>query len=38
MGVGDTFLDCNGSSTFSSRVVIDPIKMVIWNKKPLVWF
>jgi hypothetical protein len=38
MVLRDGSSDCNGSSNFSSRVAIDLIKVVIWNKEPLMRF
>jgi hypothetical protein len=36
MVMGNTFSNCNGSSAFFAREAISPIKVVIWNKEPLV--
>jgi hypothetical protein len=38
MTVRDAFPNCNGSSAFSAREAVGPIKMVIWNKEPLMKF
>jgi hypothetical protein len=38
MTVGDAFSNCNGSSAFSARVAVDSIKVVFWNKEPLMSF
>jgi hypothetical protein len=38
MVMGNAFCNCNGSSAFSYREAVSLIKVVIWNKEPLMSF
>jgi hypothetical protein len=38
MIVGNAISYCNGSSAFTSWEAVIPIKVIIWNKEPLMGF